>query len=259
MTESQRIRGIRTADRRIREKEARRRSILDAAAAVFLERGISATTMDEIAHRAELSKGAVYLYFKSKEELYLALLVEASRVLVDGVRKTRDLGGNPYEQIVRLIRAYYSFYQASPDYFRLLFVLEHQPSRGPVADELRDEWTALGKESMGILASLIRAGIEQGLIRPCDPWRTAVALWAAVTGVIVLPAQEIRWAFLGHLDQEELVFTTVRNFWSGIQAAPSEAGTLPPASTAAPPRRTRRMSKPRVTRTGARMARSQER
>jgi AcrR family transcriptional regulator len=221
----------RTARRRMREREARRQSILDAAGNVFLEQGISATTVDQIAERAELSKGAIYLYFKSKEELCLALLVEASRVFVREMKQARTLEMPPLEQLQQLIQAYFDFYVRRPDYFRLLFVIEHQPFRGQVADALRAQWNALGKEGLEMLASVIERGIELGAIRPCDPWTTAVSLWTAVTGVIVLSGQEIRWDFVGHLDQQELLRATVRNFLAGIQATAEHDKAVPSTAT----------------------------
>ena len=57
------------AERRQREKESRIRHIRDSAAAVFFEKGFEAATMEDIAARAEISKAAIYLYFKSKEDL----------------------------------------------------------------------------------------------------------------------------------------------------------------------------------------------
>jgi AcrR family transcriptional regulator len=206
--------------RRVREKEARRQSILDAASAVFLEWGMHASTMDQIAERAELSKGAVYLYFSSKQELCLALLVEVSRRLVDALKQAHDPTAPPFKQLERLIDAYYGFYRRRPDYFRLLFVVEHEPYRGHVADALRVEWTALGREALELLAGIIDGGIQQGAIRRCDPWTTAVSLWASVTGVIVFPVQDIRTGFVGHLGHEALVRSTLRALWRGIQAAP---------------------------------------
>jgi len=207
-----------TAERRLREKQVRRRSILDAARDVFLDRGVSATTMDEIAQRAQLAKGTLYQYFNSKEELCLALLVEASQALIDALKAALDPEAHPFDQMIQLAREYHGFYLNRPDYFRLLFVLEHQPYRGHAADELQARWTAMGREGLEILASVIGRGIDQGVIRALDPWTTAVSLWAATTGVIVLPAQEIRWGFLGRLGHKELVLSTVQNFWAGIKA-----------------------------------------
>ncbi|MHB8896387.1 MAG: TetR/AcrR family transcriptional regulator, partial [Candidatus Geothermincolia bacterium] len=63
-------------DRKQKEKLQRRTSIIDAAKELFSQKGYQATTMDEIAEKAELSKGAVYLYFESKDDLYVSLIVE---------------------------------------------------------------------------------------------------------------------------------------------------------------------------------------
>ena len=57
------------AERRVREKEARRVSILNAAEEVFFEKGFESATMDEVAERAELSKGLLYVYYGNKDDL----------------------------------------------------------------------------------------------------------------------------------------------------------------------------------------------
>ena len=64
-------------ERREREKEQRHNDIIDAAEKVFFSRGLEHATMDNVAVEAELSKGTLYLYFKSKEELYLAILLRS--------------------------------------------------------------------------------------------------------------------------------------------------------------------------------------
>ena len=69
------------AERREREKQRRRNDILDAAEHVFFEKGLKSATMDEVAEEAELSKGTLYLYFKSKEDLYLGITERALTVL----------------------------------------------------------------------------------------------------------------------------------------------------------------------------------
>ena len=59
-----------TSERKEREKLQRRQEIIDSAEKVFFSKGFGNTTMDDIASEAELSKGTLYLYFKSKEELF---------------------------------------------------------------------------------------------------------------------------------------------------------------------------------------------
>ena len=63
-----------TRDRRAREKVGRREAILKAAKEVFARKGLLASTIDDVAQRAEVAKGTIYLHFKAKEDLFKALL-----------------------------------------------------------------------------------------------------------------------------------------------------------------------------------------
>ena len=58
------------------DKDARRQLLLQAALDEFFERGFAAARMEDIARRVDLSKGTVYLYFKSKDDLFRALIEE---------------------------------------------------------------------------------------------------------------------------------------------------------------------------------------
>ena len=60
-------------ERKERERERRRQQIIVAAKRVFIRKGLSKTTMEDIANESELSPGTLYLYFKNKEELYASL------------------------------------------------------------------------------------------------------------------------------------------------------------------------------------------
>jgi hypothetical protein len=82
----------------------------------------------------------------------------------------------------------------------------------------------MGRLGVQVLADILQRGQEQGLIRPLDPWQTAVAFWSAVTGTIVIPSQEVRWVFLGRLDLEQLVLTTIQHFWEGITSPHKRPG-----------------------------------
>jgi len=58
----------------IKIKEDKKNQILDAAFAVFIDKGYSETTMDDIVHKSKMSKGAIYHYYNSKKELFLSLI-----------------------------------------------------------------------------------------------------------------------------------------------------------------------------------------
>lgn len=76
-----------TRARREREKEERRQSILRAAREVFFENGFHRATVDDVAGRAKVSKGTVYLYFESKETILALLLLEGLNELVGDLER----------------------------------------------------------------------------------------------------------------------------------------------------------------------------
>ncbi len=121
-----------TRARREREKEERRQSILRAAREVFFENGFHRATVDNVAERAEVSKGTVYLYFESKETILAHLLLEGLGELLGELEQAyaADEPLTADERLQRLGRAYLRFFQREPEYFRLLMAMD----RGRVQD-----------------------------------------------------------------------------------------------------------------------------
>src|ERR1043166_8441388 len=88
-----------------RRKEARPQEILDAALAVFAEKGFAAARMEEVARRAGVTKGTIYRYFPSKEELFKSLV----RVAIGGTLEqvtafASAYDGSPRELLVSVLR-----------------------------------------------------------------------------------------------------------------------------------------------------------
>ena len=79
------------AERKEREKQQRKEEIIQAAESVFYSLGLDQATMDDIAAKAELSKGTLYLYFRSKEDLFFE--VEKKRLYSDYAHCFREYGG----------------------------------------------------------------------------------------------------------------------------------------------------------------------
>jgi AcrR family transcriptional regulator len=173
------------AERREREKEQRRNDILDAAEGLFFTKGIKEATMDQVAEAAELSKGTLYLYFKSKEEIYLGIYMRALRILhrmfdevmvseVTGIEKVRAIG-----------RAYYGFSQQHPDYFDAMMYFDVEGLEPLAEGSMALECHNSGIGLLETVADAVRAGVEDGTIRSdLDPMKTAILLWAQTDGVI---------------------------------------------------------------------------
>src|SRR5437016_10730357 len=88
-----------------RRKQARPSEILDAAKSEFVERGFAAARLEDIARRAGVTKGTVYLYFESKEALFKAM---ATQAVIPAVEASEELArthrGSPRELVERLLR-----------------------------------------------------------------------------------------------------------------------------------------------------------
>jgi AcrR family transcriptional regulator len=175
------------AERRFREKEARRRQILDAARVVFQEKGFAETTIEEIAEKTELSKGTLYLYFPSKEEIYFSLMLEGSAILYEMLKDAAQADLPADTRLRRLGGAYLKFYREYTGYFRMLFLYYSSTSwQEKLTAQLCAQCEAQAKQSLDLVASLISQGIEQGLFRQCNPWETSILFWTAHNGIILL-------------------------------------------------------------------------
>ena len=176
-------------ERREREKENRRQGIIDAAEKVFFAKGLEAATMDEIAEEAELSKGTLYLYFKSKEELYLQIHLRGNRQLRLAFTRAVKKKKNGIEKLRAIGEAYYRFYRDYRDYFNAIVYYESKDFDLSTDDGCVQACAEEGGKIMGVVIEAIQTGIDDGTIRSdIDPVKTAIALWAKSTGIISLAA-----------------------------------------------------------------------
>jgi AcrR family transcriptional regulator len=215
-------------ERRQREREERRESILDAAEAVFVEKGVAATTVDEIAQRAELSKGAVYLYFGSKDELYLAIAVRALGALFERLCHIRDEshGYSGFDRLGRLLEAYVRFAVENETRFRV--AMSWLSSNYSVSDESPSfvEYRRFIARVFELGTEAIDAGKADGSVRhDVDTYVLAVELWAALVGLLTLRMNRVELMRRMPLpfDLDELVASFVDLLLCGVR------GNAPPS------------------------------
>lgn len=107
-------------ERRHREKEQRRKQILDTARELLFRKGIDATSINQIARNAELSVGTLYLYFKNKESLFAALQEEGLTLLCDKIKEESEKGSTPREKLEKIALAYMDFSEEHRKYFDIM-------------------------------------------------------------------------------------------------------------------------------------------
>ncbi len=173
------------AERKEREKEQRKKDIINAAERIFFTKGHENATMDDVATEAELSKGTLYLYFKNKEDLYLAIHLRGNKILRAMFEKAFDQNKTGLEKTKAIGRAYVEFYKTYPDYFNALIYYESREIDFKDQDSVATECLMEGKTTLELLIKSLEIGMKDGSIRSdLDPLKTALNLWGQTTGVI---------------------------------------------------------------------------
>ncbi len=188
MTESQ---DMGTVERRAREKDAKRRSILRAAIRCFARKGYDDASLDDVARLAEVAKGTVYLYFKSKADLFASIVLDHgfdpfTRELEAGLARCRDA-----RSALRSFAA--CFRRLCLEGEREIFQLFLQIHRGDVAGELSDDVRGEADRRLDAVldgvARWIDRGRESGELSCPEGPRVARLLWALCVGVAHLARQ----------------------------------------------------------------------
>lgn len=172
-------------ERKNKEKSARKDLILKAAKEAFFKRGFMDTTVDHIAERSGLAKGTIYLYFKSKEDIYASLMTTGLKLLKDKMQNAVITTIPADETLKRLLAVYFRFYLKNKKYFRIIFLSSHPDLRRRVSHELLSASVDIANDCLRILSDAIEKGMKDGLFKRTDPWQSANILWATVNGIIM--------------------------------------------------------------------------
>lgn len=158
----------------------RRAQIMRSARAVFIERGFVSARVEDVAKRAGLSKGAVYFYFSSKRELFLALVREehentysflddAETDLRPAAIKLLDLGKRYLD--------YFAGLKSPPRFFLMMC------EQGIRDEEIREECQAVHERFVDAATRMLAQGMAEGSFRQADPIAVAQMLKAMIDGM----------------------------------------------------------------------------
>jgi len=158
----------------------RRSQILRAARAVFIEKGYLAARVEDVAERAGLSKGAVYFYFDSKRELFMALVQEEHEQTYSFLDLAEEDGRPGIVKLLDLGQKYLDYFAGlkSPPRFFLMMC-----EQGIRDDEIREECQAVHQQFVDAAARVLAQGMAEGSIREGDPAAIASLLKAMIDGL----------------------------------------------------------------------------
>lgn len=160
-------------------KDQRREQILDAAGQLFANKGFDKTSVDEIAREAGLSKGAIYWYFPSKEQILIGLAEKFEMQNQDTVIQSAGEDAYGPEALYKAHRFIYADKQNNPlpDLLFQQFV-----SMGQKYPEIAEALDRTQKSWVGIIAGLLDKAVERGDFRPFDTKLIAEAISAMYRG-----------------------------------------------------------------------------
>jgi AcrR family transcriptional regulator len=162
--------------------EHRRSAILQAARTVFARQGYAETVVEDIANEASLGKGTLYLYVPSKEQIYLAALLEEARQLDADSRAAMSAAGSWREKLAAYLLVRVHYFEAHQDFLRI-YMTEF---RGMCMQgkPLSAEFIHLTTAGEAQLAQIFAGAAGRGEIRPIDPELAALTVSDITRGLM---------------------------------------------------------------------------
>ncbi|MEU8826366.1 TetR/AcrR family transcriptional regulator [Streptomyces sp. NPDC048636] len=133
------------------------RRLVTAAVHAFAERGYHATTTRDIAGRAGMSPAALYIHYKTKEELLYQISKVGHQRALEIVEQARDSGGTPAERLAHAVRAFVRWHAEHHTTARVV-----QYELGALGEEHHDEVIAIRKATDGAVQTILEDGVRSG-------------------------------------------------------------------------------------------------
>ncbi len=207
--------------RRVRRKEARPGEILEAALQLFVEKGFSATKMEDIARQAGVTKGTPYLYFSNKQEIFKAVVRDAMLPNLEHAEHlARSHDGSAFDLIEQVLGAWWERVSLSGLCGICKLVIAEAGNFPELAQFFYQEVVERGQK---LIEDAIRRGVDSGEFRLLDVNNTMRVLFAPALMSMI-------WEHsLGKCEQEPLdkagFFVCYLDFLRhGLLAVPAQQG-----------------------------------
>ncbi|MGE5672557.1 MAG: TetR family transcriptional regulator [Mycobacterium leprae] len=168
----------------VKPADERRKELMDAARALFMEQGYEETAMSSIAKRAKVAQGTSYIYFRSKQELLMAIMQELLETLAEVFRRLAERTDLPAPVVLS---------RAMDDCLALVTREKHLieaiylKSNYAVPSRLLED---LAPKLLPLLTSIIERGVREGSMKVTHPRIAADFLWTVGYRMFELQAQQ---------------------------------------------------------------------
>lgn len=168
--------------RREEYAEATHEALLESAAACFLENGFLATSLDQVAQRARVTKGAIYHHFTSKRELFRAVLERQQEQSVGSITRAGAHEPDNWHGVVAVLDLFLET-MSDPSYRRLCWV------EGPAALGFEDWWACGERHEIVLIRHMLDRAAAAGVPLVEDHDMVAHVLYGAVTAGVLSMAR----------------------------------------------------------------------
>lgn len=201
---------------RQRRKAARPHELLEAALTLFVEKGLAATRAEEVAKLAGVSKGTLYLYYPSKDELFKAVVrAYLTQVIAEGHELVDQYEGNTSDLLHLLAHTWWSRVGASKASGLLVLIMAEARNFPELAQFYVDEVVA---PSHALLARAVQRGTDRSEFRPMDVTSVVHALIAPVQFLILYrQCTSVCTANPVPLDPERFMTTQIELLLRGLE------------------------------------------
>jgi len=194
------------AERKERERLQRQNLIIDAAEKVFMSKGFEHATMDDVAEAAEFSKGALYTYFQSKNELCLSIVLRGLKVLIYEFEKAVNESTLNINKIELIAKKFLSFYKKYPNFIFAFSNYKQHRAGCKFESSVLEDIDLENKRIRKMISKVIQDGeLDNSIRSDADPKKISYILWGELSGLIPNLLHD-----LGNIDSFELYSYTMQ-------------------------------------------------
>ena len=183
----------------IRDKEATRQRILEAAEEVFAEKGYHGTVVDDIVRTADTSKGGFYFHFPNKQGIFLALMEALTPRLIIATERAIAQESDPVARVDAALRTVLETFSRHRRLSKILLIEAVGLGHG-FEEKLMD----VRAQVAGVIQKYLDQAVDEGAIAPIDTRVTAFAWLGAINEIV------IRWVVTGDPQRLEDVIPALR-------------------------------------------------
>jgi len=176
-------------ERREKERELRRTAIIEAAKTLYSQHGLDGVSMDRIAQEAELAKGTIYLYFKSREELMMAIISHEMEHLVDVLEKVASTRKAPRQQLLDAVHTFHTLSCESQFFYRLMMQVNitHVVGKEQQQSAVAEHFALQNQRMFSVILGIVERGVARGDFHLQHPAPYVVAqMMLSIKGAMVI-------------------------------------------------------------------------